>query len=80
MMCVTISACATTEQRQALSVAVPDDCERVLQPVAPAVVTKGANFRVLFRRQTANLAVANTTINEGRACVERQRQLYQVVR
>lgn len=64
------------ELAAAAPITMPPDCERLLrnQPVVQPHV--GDDYRALFKRAQNGQIVENSTITQGRQCLELERKLY----
>jgi hypothetical protein len=70
------AACAQSPGKPALSVELPQDCERLAEPVPVPEIRKGMSAKVALARTSAALGTANDHLASTRACQEAQRQSY----
>jgi hypothetical protein len=59
-----------------LQVAIPQDCEKLAEPVPAPEIRKGMSAKVALARTSAALGAANDHLAATRACQDAQRQSY----
>ena len=72
----TLIGCAGSKGIPGATVAIPDDCEKILQHPARPEVRVGDDLRALTARHRAELAKRDAAIDAGRECIAGVRQRY----
>jgi len=75
-----LAGCASSNAPAPLRVALPADCESILQPVPMPQVKAGDSLRSALAKHRAALHTADSTIDAGRECVADQRKAYEAAR